>query len=153
LPAFHAQTAPSCEPLREKARAVSNSTSPARRRDLMTARPTSLLLVRPPRLQLASDMADSPGYQSDSTAVDKPSPRSSRARPARTRSPRSSASDRRSLLGLAFQLVERIVYSIVYSPFAWFTSFLYSVYQEGIRLVFASSELLCSPLVSAACAS
>ncbi|GAA5948458.1 hypothetical protein JCM3775_007606 [Rhodotorula graminis] len=86
-------------------------------------------------------MADSPGYQSDSTAVDKPTPRSSRGRSTRSHRPRGTSSTRghHSLVQLAVQLVERIVYAVIYAPFAWATWALYRLYQEVIRLVFASS--------------
>lgn len=94
-------------------------------------------------------MADSPGYQSDSTAVDKPAPRTSRGRPARSHHARgtSSARDHRSLVQLAGKLVERIIHSIIYAPFAWATWLLYRAYQEVIRLVFASSELPLLPVL------
>lgn len=85
-------------------------------------------------------MVDSPDYHSDSTAVDKPSPRSSRSPRAarRQRGTAGSGQNERSFVRVLLKLVYSVVHGIVYPPLAWVGWLFYQAYQLVIRSLFAS---------------
>ncbi|TNY23363.1 hypothetical protein DMC30DRAFT_389757 [Rhodotorula diobovata] len=86
-------------------------------------------------------MVDSPDYHSDSTAVDKPSPRSSRSPRAarRQRGTAGSGQNERSFVRVLLKLVYSVVHGIVYPPLAWVGWLFYQAYQLVIRSLFASA--------------